>query len=242
MFLWIGTAMLLSHYYQKFGRLNYWVMICLPLIPFLAGMFPTLLGQLPDNTGFLDYKRSLLFYILIFKIDIIVGAILFSTVFYIMARNIKRKLDQSNTTINAAESVKNYLSLCSYGIVMLVVSFSSSEIHTPYPPFGVVAFSFVALAIYMFTLGIHSTANSIANDAKLRHLIRRYVVEQSQLLDSIGNIQMQQEIQERVLRLSKAQQESLKEHTEVMTSINEEDTKRYLGDVLEELRKIRKQK
>jgi hypothetical protein len=79
MFLWIGAAMLLNHYSQKFGRIKYWTMVCLPLIPFLAGMFPTLLGQLPDNAGFLEYKRSLLLYIVIFKIAVIAGAILFST-------------------------------------------------------------------------------------------------------------------------------------------------------------------
>ena len=143
MFLWIATAMLLNHYSQKFGRIRYWTMICLPLIPFLAGMFPTLLGQLPTSTGFLEYKRSLLFYILIFKIAVVVGAILFSTAFFVMARNIRRKLDQSTTTIGA--DVKNYLLFCSYGTVILAVSLSSSEIHTPYPPFGVVAFSFAAL-------------------------------------------------------------------------------------------------
>jgi hypothetical protein len=238
MFLWIATAMLLNHYSQKFGRIRYWTMICLPLIPFLAGMFPTLLGQLPTSTGFLEYKRSLLFYILIFKIAVVVGAILFSTAFFVMARNIRRKLDQS-TTIGA--DVKNYLLFCSYGTVILAVSLSSSEIHTPYPPFGVVAFSFAALGVYMFTLGIYSTANSIANDAKLRHSIRKYVIEQSQLLDSIGNIHMQQEIEERVLKLSKSQQESLQEQTGVMASLNEQDTKKYLDEVLDELKKQRDQ-
>jgi hypothetical protein len=239
MFLWIATAMLLNHYSQKFGRIRYWTMICLPLIPFLAGMFPTLLGQLPTSTGFLEYKRSLLFYILIFKIAVVVGAILFSTAFFVMARNIRRKLDQSTTTIGA--DVKNYLLFCSYGTAILAVSLSSSEIHTPYPPFGVVAFSFAALGVYMFTLGIYSTANSIANDAKLRHSIRKYVIEQSQLLDSIGNIHMQQEIEERVLKLSKSQQESLQEQTGVMASLNEQDTKKYLDEVLDELKKQRDQ-
>jgi hypothetical protein len=238
MFLWIATAMLLNHYSQKFGRIRYWTMICLPLIPFLAGMLPTLLGQLPTSTGFLEYKRSLLFYILIFKIAVVVGAILFSTAFFVMARNIRRKLDQS-TTIGT--DVKNYLLFCSYGTVILAVSLSSSEIHTPYPPFGVVAFSFAALGVYMFTLGIYSTANSIANDAKLRHSIRKYVIEQSQLLDSIGNIHMQQEIEERVLKLSKSQQESLQEQTGVMASLNEQDTKKYLDEVLDELKKQRNQ-
>jgi hypothetical protein len=155
-----------------------------------------------------------------------------------MARNIRRKLDQS-TTIGA--DVKNYLLFCSYGTVILAVSLSSSEIHTPYPPFGVVAFSFAALGVYMFTLGIYSTANSIANDAKLRHSIRKYVIEQSQLLDSIGNIHMQQEIEERVLKLSKSQQESLQEQTGVMASLNEQDTKKYLDEVLDELKKQRNQ-
>jgi hypothetical protein len=241
MFLWIATAMLLNHYSQKFGRIRYWTMICLPLIPFLAGMFPTLLGQMPDNAGFLDYKRSLLLYIVIFKIAVVVGAVLFSTAFFVMAENIRRKLDQNNTTVIGAD-VKNYLLLCSYGIVILAVSLSSSEIHTPYPPFGVVAFSFAALGVYMFTLGIYSTANSIANDAKLRHSIRKYVIEQSRLLDSIGNIQMQQEIEERVLKLSKAQQESLQEQTGVAASLNEQDTKKYLDEVLDELKKPHKQK
>jgi hypothetical protein len=46
----------------------------------------------------------------------------------------------------------------------------------------------------------------------------------------------------KVLKLSKAQQKSLKEQTGVAASLNEEDTKKHLDEVLQELKKLHKQK
>ena len=82
--------------------------------------------------------------------------------------------------------------------------FSSNQITglilAPYPPFGLATLSFLGLASYLVLVGIYSSAISVAQDVKLRRFIRNTLAEQTALLDNIGTSQMEQEIQERVMR------------------------------------------
>jgi Tfp pilus assembly PilM family ATPase len=55
-------------------------------------------------------------------------------------------------------------------------------------------------------------------------------------LDSIGTAEMQQEIQKRVMGITKKHQGSMEEETGVQSSLNEEDIKEYLDEVMQEIR------
>jgi hypothetical protein len=61
-------------------------------------------------------------------------------------------------------------------------------------------------------------------------------------LDSIGAAQMEQEMQQRVLKIAKEQEEVLTEQTGIEPSLNEEDMKQYLVEVLQEIRHTRENK
>jgi hypothetical protein len=71
----------------------------------------------------------------------------------------------------------------------------------------------------------------------LRKSIRRYAVDESKLLDSIGMAQMEAEIEKKVLTLAKRNQEKMAEESGVQSSLSEDDIKQYLGQVLQEVRK-----
>jgi hypothetical protein len=56
------------------------------------------------------------------------------------------------------------------------------------------------------------------------------------LLDAIGTAEMEQEIQRRVLRFSKNTKDHMEDDTRISTSIDDDDIKRYLDEVLAELK------
>jgi len=66
--MYAGTTLLLRHHSKRLGNTKYWVIICLPLIPFIAGLLPTLLA-LPSG-GFTFYNKYLVTYSEVIIIDI----------------------------------------------------------------------------------------------------------------------------------------------------------------------------
>jgi hypothetical protein len=58
----------------------------------------------------------------------------------------------------------------------------------------------------------------------------------------VGTAQMEQEIQKRVITLTKQNQESLVEESGIQPSLTEEDMKSYLQEVIKEIQKSRQQK
>ena len=83
--------------------------------------------------------------------------------------------------------------------------------------------------------GIYSSAISVAQDSRLRRTIRNSVQQQSSLLDKIGTAQMQQEIENSVLSTIKSQAENLRTETGIDTSLDEDEIKEYMNEVIAEI-------
>ena len=109
-------------------------------------------------------------------------------------------------------------------------------IYAPYPPFAAASWSFVGLSSYLYSLGFYFSAISIAQDTKLRQYFRAMALKESKLLDSIGTAQMEQEIQRRVLTLTKQNQDRMAEETGIQSSLTEDDIKQYLEQVIKEVK------
>lgn len=223
---WIATVLLLKHYSERLGRMKYWTVVTIPLVYFLT-QFQTLF-----LTAFAEFRLSdpVLFgivYNLIFSVSKPLGGILFGIAFWTVARYLKE------------EKVKGYLILSAYGMVLL---FSANQptnlILAPYPPFGMVTICFMGLASYLLYSGIYSSAVSVSQDSSLRQSIRNLAFKESQkLLDLIGTAQMEQEVLNKVMKVSKQKIEMMESETGVGTSLNSDDVKRYLDEVLQELKK-----
>jgi hypothetical protein len=89
----------------------------------------------------------------------------------------------------------------------------------------------------LFFVGVYTSAITISEDTELRRTIRKIAVKESKLLDSIGTAYMEQEIQKRVLRLAKEQEETMIEQTGIESSLDEDDMKEYLKQVINEVKK-----
>ena len=69
-------------------------------------------------------------------------------------------------------------------------------------------------------------------NSRLRRAIRKSVQQQSSLLGKIGTAQMQQEIENRVLSTIKSQAENLRSETGIETSLDENEIREYMNEVI----------
>lgn len=230
--MWIATIMLLRNYSKRLGRLKFWIIASLPIVSYLSGNIYSDYIGLTDQTQ----KANLLYNTLFIVSSIIAGGILFGWAFLTVANSVAR--------ISNVNAVRNYLVTTAYGIVLLAISLTCPIVYMPYPPFAAIAWSFVALASYLFSLGFFSSAISVSHDSNLRKLLRRSVIEQQQakFLDKIGTAEMQKEIEDTIFELTKKESVSMLEQTGIQSSLSEYDVKEYLGQVLNEMDITKKKK
>jgi hypothetical protein len=73
----------------------------------------------------------------------------------------------------------------------------------------------------------------------LRQSIRKSVMEQSKLLDSIGTAEMQRKVQTQVLTIAKKTSAAIEEKSGVEASMTEGEMKEYVELVIKEVRSKR---
>jgi hypothetical protein len=228
MLMWIATVMLLNKYSQKWGKTKFYIIITIPLGYFLAQflpLFPNLMSMLPLSSPFFIFYV----YTLIFSLSKPIGGILFGIAFLSIARN----FDKANI-------VKTYMIACAYGLVLLFTSDQSIIlVYVPYPPFGMASILFEGLASYIVLIGIYSSAVSMAQDIKLRTLIRDVAVK---FLDLIGTAQMEQEIIRNVTGVVSKFRSNIIEKSGIESSVDEENIKNYIKDVVEQLKSEKENK
>lgn len=227
--LWVATALLLHHYSQKIGRIKYWVVVSLPLVYFLS-QFPTLFLNLfnpiiRENPIFFG---SLLTFI--FTLSKPAGGILFGIAFWIISRHIRRTTE-----------VRDYLLISALGFVLLFTSDQAIVlINVTYPPFGLTAVSFMGLSSYLVFVGIYYSAISLSHDDKVRREIKKFAMQESRLLDSIGSAQVEKDIAEKVTAIRQIRNSST-QNLGVQPSIDEVEIRKYLEDVLDEMKAHKKE-
>jgi hypothetical protein len=219
--MWGSTSLLLRHYSKRLGSFKYWIIVSIPLVYFLSqflNLFASLLSLDPVFYGTL--------LTLSFAFSKPAGGILFGIAFWTMAKSIGQS------------RIRDYLIISGVGLVLLFVSNQAIVLaNVPYPPFGVATVSIMGLSSYLILIGIYYSAISVAEDSKLRQSIRKTALRESKLLDSIGTSQMEQEIQRRVVAMTKANQDILENETGVEPSLSESEVKEYLQEVLKEVKK-----
>ena len=125
--------------------------------------------------------------------------------------------------------------IAAYGFVLFYVTSITIASQAAYPPYGLASVSFTGLSCYLIYNGLYFSAISVSQNTALRQSIRKSVMEQSKLLDSIGTAQMERELQSRVLTITKKASAIMTEKTGVETSMNEEDIKNYMELVMREI-------
>jgi len=237
-FLWFTSVLFLRHYSKRVGEVKFWIIIVLPLLSFLIGVY---LLSVVDSSSPTDSQEegeeqqsspTLFLYILLVVASVIAGAILFGMMFLSVAKSM-HKLKRTETS-----ALATYLTVSAYGIIILPESLTSPFIDlTAYPPFSAIAWSLVAFASYLFSFGFYASAISLSHNRDLRRAIRNSVLEQSsKLLDNIGVGELQQGLQDKVMNIVKTKAEKIEHQTGIQSSFSEEEAKEYLQQVLEEIK------
>lgn len=222
--LWLATALLLREYSRRIGKITYWALVSIPLVYFLSqfpalffNLFGSLIGSNPTFYGIV--------LTLIFSLSKITGGILFGVAFWTVAKHLP-----------AITVVKSYMVIAAYGFILFYISNQAGsslfQLGGVYPPFGLPTIAVIGFSSYLMLVGIYSSAISVAQDSRLRRTIRKSVQQQSSLLDKIGTAQMQQDIENKVLSTIRSQAENLRSETGIETSLDENEIRDYMKEVI----------
>ena len=219
--IWIGTVKLLYPYIRKFGKVKFWAIMVAPMIYYLIN-FPLFVLGFFNPSENVDAMTN----IIIFNFAAIFTGVIFGAAFLSVARTLKKESD-----------LRNHMIIAAYGFILFYIAGSATASQAAYPPYGLASISFIGLSCYMIYSGLYSSAITVSQDIALRNSIRKSVTEQSKLLDSIGTAQMEQELESRVLTISKKVSDKMEEETGVETSMTLEDMKEQIEMVRKEIHK-----
>lgn len=219
-----GTTFILRHFSKKIGKLKVFLIVVFPLVSFMITITPSLL--IPSS-GFGYYKEDQIINRLVATISADVSVFVMALGYRSIAKSIKK--------IDPTSNVSKYMMTTTYGLILLSISYQAPVIFTTYPPFGFPTHVFLTVSSYVFSLGFYSSAISVSTDMKLRRSIRKSA-EELELLDHIGNAQMEKEIQTKVLEIAKESLNKMKEETGIVSSMNDDEMKEYLVQVIQEIK------
>jgi hypothetical protein len=219
--MWIATAILLSQYRYKMGRIKYFSLMSIPLIyyifPFQNYFGDTFLSLLQSSPVFFS-----IIYVLIFSATKQFGALVFSLSFWTASPLIHN------------EQIRKFLLISSIGMVILFgsIEIKSLQYHV-FPPYGLITQAFIPLGAYLLFVGIFTSAKNISRDAEVRKQFYNSASSQLTLLKTIGVSQMERELESQVKSVEK--HTKLLETTTEEPDLKEEEVRLILHDVLNEL-------
>jgi hypothetical protein len=220
---WISNVILLRPYMKKIGRIKFWSIMGFALVYYLISYALFVLGYFtPSGQTDTEVMNN----ILVVSMSSIVAGIIFGAAFLSIASTLRR-----------GTAITDYLILAAYGMLIFYIAGSATVSQAAYPPFGLVSTAFTGLSTYLIYVGLYSSAVTLSQDLTLRKTIRKSVMEQSKLLDSIGTAQMERELQTSVLTIAKKTSDELKENGGIEASLSEDDIRDYMSLVIKELKR-----
>jgi hypothetical protein len=226
--LWICSVLLLRQYSSTLGRVKLYTVLCIPLlsIVYQYGFASALTESLQ---GVSNANPNLAFLIILGDtIPSIAFGITFGIPFWLVGRTMQRDSDLRYCMIISA-----------FGLILLEVTTSADVTTGQYPPFGLPSVLSVALSLYLILIGLYYSAISISGNIKLRQTIRSIAIEQSKLLDNLGMAQLQKELNKNIKSVLRRDSEIMNEQSGVTMELSDDDIKKYLNEVLEEVGKSR---
>lgn len=201
--LWLSSAILLKHYARRIGVIKFGLIISIPIISIVnqyVVVTPIMASLTNPNTAVeIQAIGNIL--------PGIVGGILFGLPYWAVSRTI------SNNT------VKGYMIIAMWGNILVSLSTSAGVWVAAFPPYGVFSITILGLSCYLILVGIYSSAISISADTTLRRSIKKYALEETRLLDSIGMARVEQEIRSKVLTVVKENSEKMAEESGIIPSL-----------------------
>ncbi|HMK57978.1 MAG TPA: hypothetical protein VK462_02905 [Nitrososphaeraceae archaeon] len=225
----VAIAFFLRYFKDQIGRAIFWTLIILPPVLFLTGVFGP---QFLKSTGseFVYAESRFLIFRIIGTAGWVVADFVIAYAYILVAKTLGREITSSRNKII------NYLIIAAVATILISPTTNNWITNNSYPPFGAIQRAFLVLASFLFSLGIYSVALSVAQDAELRQLARKYVKEYS-LLDTLGNAKENAEIMRSLVKLIHQHANAMEKETGVESSmLDDNEARRYLDLVIMETR------
>ncbi len=227
-FTWIGSVVMLKSYAGSIGKHIFWAIILGSLTTIIIG---SVIAYAPNTTG--PFDKTLLGFRMIGISAIIVQGFLVAFAFLKISRSIKEKVPAQITQSLRTSAI---------GISLLFASVSANLAFGSFPPLGLISYSFVGLGAYLFVTGIYSSAVSVSMDTELRKMIRRFLLDKSGFIDSIGSANLDLELRRTVFSMSKNYVESIKDSSNFEIQISEREYHQYIDKAIQEVLKARNER
>jgi hypothetical protein len=203
------------------------ILLTIPLVLYMIGRYTELYtlfsgivwGLKPQAAINLqyDFPNAYLFRS-IFRAGVISGSIMYGVAFLFVARKIE------------AGKIKDYFTFAAIGAMMISITLGPSGLQET---FGVAGRTLFLLASFMLCAGFYLSAVHMAQDARLRKLIKASAG--SKVFGDMADAQLGQETEKRVLDIIEKEREVIKEQTGIQPSLEQKDVKTYLDSVLLEI-------
>src|ERR671915_523243 len=214
------TMLLRQYYQQRVGKMPVTLLILLtiPLVLYMIGRYTELYTLF---TGIVwrwdDFENAYLFKS-IFRTGLIAGSVMFGVAFLVVARKIE------------AGKIRDYFTIAAIGAMMMSITTAPSALQET---FGVAGRALMLLASFMLCAGFYLSAVHLAQDSRLRRLIKASAG--SKLFSAMAAAQLEQETEKNVLDIIEKEREIIKEQTGIQPSLEQKDAKTYLDSVLREI-------
>ena len=224
----VAVAYFLRYFKDRIGTATFWTIIILPPVLFLTGIFVPQLLTTGSQFVYMDPR------FLIFRVIGTAGWVLADFViafaYILVAKTLGRQITSSRNKII------NYLIIAAFSTILISPTTNNWITNNSFPPFGAIQRAFLVLASFLFSIGIYSVALSVAQDAELRHLARKYAKEYA-LLDTLGNAQKNAEIMREVVKLIHKHLDAMQKETAVESPmLDDNEVRQYLEYVIRETR------
>jgi hypothetical protein len=228
----VAVAFFLRYFKDQIGRATFWTLIILPPVLFLTGVFgPQFLKS--EGSIFVYMESQFLIFRVIGTAGWVAADFVIAYAYILVAKSVRRQ---------TSSHIINYLIIAALATILISPTTNNWITNNSYPPFGAIQRAFLVLASFLFSIGIYSVALSVAQDAELRHLARKYVKEYS-LLDTLGNAQENAEIMRKIVKLVHQHADAMEKETEVeSTMLDDNEVRQYLDMVIKETRVIREKR
>ncbi len=139
--------------------------------------------------------------------------------------------------IAPGNDVRDYMSIAGYGFMIFGTAGITTVLQAAYPPYGLPNVSFVGLAAFLVLVGLQHSAISVAHDMRLRQFIKNSALKHSKLLDGMASAQMAQDLQNKIMSVTKENAHVMERESGTQPSLTDEDMTSYIERILHEMKK-----
>jgi hypothetical protein len=227
--IWLTTAILMTSYRVKvLDAITYWIVMLIPLVYFVITYFYQLI--LGSTLGpFLEDDPVTFSIVIIAFVSLSkpIGGLIFGIAFWNTAR-----------TVSYEKKIRTCMLISGWGVFLIFAANQGlNQQTTPFPPFGIPTVTILNIAAYLVLLGIYNSAILVSVNNSLRKNIYQHA-RRSELLHSIGHAEMEKELQKTVNEIIKSHN-ILEREKLTKAELDEEELRKYLDQVIKEVRKER---